>query len=69
MVTSMTCAVCGDYAGMFEQWHNRDKGYGVCAECVDWLQTKRQVPPEEIKRHYGEAGVHYSKPVNDASNN
>ena len=55
----MNCAVCGAYAGLFQQWHNRDTGYGVCKDCVTWLTEKRNVGPEELKQNYGIAGVNY----------
>lgn len=55
----MTCAVCHNYAGLFQQWHNRDNGYGVCAPCIKWLTNDRKVSAEEIKQNYGIAGVNY----------
>ena len=55
----MNCAVCGAYAGLFQQWHNRDNGYGVCAPCVKWLTNDCKVSAEEIKQDYGIAGVNY----------
>jgi hypothetical protein len=38
----LTCSCCGGDAGEFEQWPNRDKGYGLCASCVVWLRKPRE---------------------------
>jgi len=54
----LTCSVCGSDAGRFQQWSNRDTGYGICAPCVDWLKG-RGTSAEELQRNYGTAGVHY----------
>lgn len=55
----MTCAVCHNYAGLFQQWHNRDNGYGVCAPCALWLTKEQNVGAEELERNYGKAGINY----------
>jgi hypothetical protein len=54
----MKCSCCGGYAGRFEQWHNRDTGYGVCSSCITWLKG-RGVSDTEIKQNYGVEGVNY----------
>ena len=54
----MRCSCCGGYAGRHKQWHNRDKGWGVCTECIAWLQ-RRGVSADEIKNNYGVEGVNY----------
>lgn len=59
MATHMTCCCCGDYAGRFEQWHNRDSGYGICATCVDWLRNEGTTE-ECIKDLYGVEGVNFA---------
>lgn len=59
MHTDLTCCVCGENAGTFAQWHNRDTGYGLCAECRDWLPT-RGTSAEEMHDLYGVEGVHYA---------
>lgn len=30
----LQCCVCGEQAGRFKQWPNRDTGYGVCRPCA-----------------------------------
>lgn len=30
----LTCCCCGQYAGWFRQWWNRDTGYGICRPCA-----------------------------------
>lgn len=54
---NLICACCGARTHG-RQWHNRDTGYGVCAPCVDW-QAGRGVSAEELRRNYGDRGVHY----------
>jgi len=62
----LTCCVCGDDGGRFEQWHNRDTGYGLCAACRDWLTTpdprdgRIRCDAAEMLDLYGEAGRHYA---------
>ena len=34
MKRRLTCCCCGEHAGTFEQWHNRDTGWGVCRPCA-----------------------------------
>lgn len=60
----LTCCVCGEYAGLFEQWWNRDTGWGLCATCRDWLSTpdergRIRCTAEEMRDLYGIAGQHY----------
>lgn len=52
-----TCSCCGGDAGKFEQWHNRDTGYGLCRKCANWIETRET--PDDIYRCYGVAGIHY----------
>jgi hypothetical protein len=54
----LECSCCGRDAGRWEQWHNRDTGYGVCAPCVHWLRM-RGTDDAELERNYGKAGVNY----------
>lgn len=56
----LTCCVCGDDAGRFEQWWNRDTGYGICAKSVVWLRSRGETE-EEIRFSYGIEGVHFEK--------
>ena len=63
----LECCCCGGDAGRWQQWHNRDTGYGVCAKCVDWIKTRpllREVdrPDDaEILRLYGQEGVNWGR--------
>tara|TARA_R110002020_G_scaffold337578_3_gene553014 strand:+ start:176 stop:364 length:189 start_codon:yes stop_codon:yes gene_type:complete len=53
---NLTCCCCsGDTKG--KQWHNRDKGYGLCPTCADWIMKKET--PEEMGRNYGKRGIHW----------
>lgn len=54
----MTCAVCGEDAGHWEQHWNRDTGFGLCAKSRDWL-IGRGTTAEEMKDLYGIEGVNY----------
>lgn len=53
MKRNMTCACCGEYAGRFEQWWNRDNGYGICPRCAK----------QEFERDHYEATECYGYPV------
>lgn len=56
---NMECCCCGEPAGRWEQWWNRDTGYGICRRCVDW-QAARGMSAEEIRELYGIEGRHYA---------
>lgn len=58
----LECCCCGGFAGHWEQWWNRDDGYGICRSCVDW-QISRGTSAEEIRDLYGEEGRHYAPPA------
>ena len=53
------CACCGSDAGRWAQWWNRDNGWGICGDCVDWMLTRPGESAETVTRAYGEPGVHY----------
>jgi hypothetical protein len=56
-IRHLTCACCGaETKG--RQWHNRDKGYGVCSDCIETM--KRRETPEHLLECYGYEGVHYN---------
>jgi hypothetical protein len=57
----LRCAVCGQDAGRWHQFHNQDTGWGICRRCVDWIKNDRQHPIEvdEFERTYGKPGVNY----------
>ncbi len=50
------CACCGERC-RGRQWWNRDTGWGLCANCIDY--TSKSETPEEHRQCYGERGVHY----------
>lgn len=56
----LICCCCGqDTRG--RQWFNRDKGYGLCPKCADWLSDGRETTAE-MKQNYGIEGYHYNIP-------
>ena len=58
--TGKTCCCCGEYAGKWAQWFNRDTGYGMCAKCIAWLRG-RGTPETEIRDLYGVEGVNWGE--------
>lgn len=59
----LTCSCCGESAGRWEQFHNRDTGYGICARCVVWIKGRSpRESEEEFCRTYGVPGVNYALP-------
>ncbi len=55
---SLTCACCAGEA-IGRQWYNRDTGYGLCSNCVDFVKSRET--PESMKSAYGIEGIHYFK--------
>lgn len=55
---SLECCCCGGNAGRFVQHYNRDTGYGLCPECVDYCH--RGTSDDEFEDLYGIAGIHYA---------
>lgn len=60
----LTCSCCGGDSGLFQQYHNQDTGYGICAKCVKW-QLARGEDQEQINFRYGTEGVNFAKPEPD----
>lgn len=60
MKKHLKCACCGEDAGRYEQHWNQDTGYGLCADCVIWIQGRGMYTPEEFKQTYGVEGVNYA---------
>lgn len=56
-VVSLTCCCCGK-STQGRQWYNRDKGYGLCANCAEWIKS-RGTSAEEMQSLYGIKGTHY----------
>lgn len=61
----LTCCVCGDPAGRYQQHWNRDNGYGICRKCADWVQSpdrgRHRTGADEMRSLYGEAGINYEE--------
>ena len=54
---SLTCCCCGsDTKG--RQWWNRDTGYGLCNDCIEYCSVQ-DVPVGETARSYGVRGMHW----------
>lgn len=56
----LRCCCCGDSAGRYHQWWNRDSGYGICRKCVEWMLREERETPEQIKDYYGIEGINYA---------
>lgn len=54
----MTCCVCGDDAGKWQQHWNRDTGFGICTKCIGWLRERR-TSEAEIVDLYGTEGINW----------
>jgi hypothetical protein len=48
---SLICSCCGKYTKGL-QWHNRDRGYGLCQPCAEDM-LKKGDSAEEIYQNYG----------------
>lgn len=57
----LNCTCCGGSAGRWQQWHNQDTGYGLCARCAAWIAGRGQT--EDMDRTYGVPGVHREAPT------
>ncbi len=55
-VRNLSCACCGAPT-RGRQWHNRDTGYGLCSNCVDYCA--RGETAESFERCYGLRGIHF----------
>lgn len=60
VIRHMTCNCCGEYAGRFPQWWNRDTGYGICRPCVLKWYRGRGTPEAEITESMGHEGIHWA---------
>ena len=58
-VEPLLCSCC-DGLTYGRQWWNRDAGFGLCVDCVDFVS--RGQTPEWVLDSYGERGVHYDVP-------
>lgn len=55
-VRRLTCCCCGA-ATRGRQWWNRDTGFGLCTDCIDFCA--RNTTPEDFQQSYGDRGVHF----------
>ncbi|WP_095158268.1 hypothetical protein [Pseudomonas sp. Irchel 3E13] len=55
-VRRMLCSCCGGVT-IGRQWHNRDDGFGLCVDCIDFCH--RRETPERFQSLYGARGVHF----------
>ena len=62
----LTCCCCGESAGTWQQWWNRDTGFGVCAKCVDWVRSRGE-SEQEIRSNYGVEGVNWGRDAQQPS--
>ena len=56
-VSRKTCACCGEMT-RGRQWFNRDRGFGLCPKCADWMLEHNE-SLEDMESSYGVRGVHY----------
>jgi hypothetical protein len=59
-LVTLECCCCGGEA-KGRQWYNRDKGYGLCSNCVE--KVYGSLTPEQMESAQGIEGVHYFKKV------
>jgi hypothetical protein len=56
VIRDLICCCCSA-ATRGRQWWNRDKGYGLCDNCI--VFCKADIKPGETHMDYGVRGVHY----------
>ena len=61
---NLECNCCGSCAGRWQQWWNRDTGYGMCFRCIQWVKS-RGMPDDEIVDLYGREGVNWGNDVKE----
>jgi hypothetical protein len=57
----LTCCCCGGGAPAQKQWFNRDRGYGLCGGCADYIKGRPDYNVDEFRSCYGDEGVHWFK--------
>lgn len=55
---NLKCACCGAMT-IGRQFHNQDTGYGLCDDCVTYIQSRGHYTQEEFERCYGVDGINY----------
>jgi hypothetical protein len=59
-IRRMICCCCGAVTSG-RQWHNRDAGFGLCVDCVDYCA--KGGTPADFESCYGVRGVHFDVQV------
>ena len=54
------CSCCGKDAGVWEQWFNQDKGFGICAKCFSWYKTLNYTK-HQLQEMFGIPNVNYKE--------
>jgi len=64
----MTCCLCGNGAGRWQQHYNRDDGFGICVNCISWtrqraLEYRGGLTPQNVEAEiadlYGKENVNW----------
>lgn len=61
----LTCCCCSGDAGRWAQHWNRDEGYGICFDCIQWIRKDKRETEEDIKSFYGIEGINWGELKND----
>src|SRR5262245_19341125 len=57
----LTCCICGEDAGRWQQHWNRDTGWGVCRACVERESAANSA--QDMIDLYGQEGINYAPPA------
>ena len=57
-IQSLTCCCCGE-STKGRQWHNRDRGYGLCPACAVEIKGRGETD-WFMASMYGIEGTHYN---------
>lgn len=55
-IRELGCCCCGS-STRGRQWWNRDTGYGICVECLEFCGV---APGDNYAESYGYRGVHFA---------
>lgn len=56
-IRPLVCCCCGK-GTHGRQWWNRDKGFGLCPDCVEFVS--RSADSDDLHSCYGICGIHYA---------
>lgn len=54
---SLICCCCGR-GTRGKQWWNRDTGFGLCDDCIDYVGASN-IDPGQKHSYYGIRGIHW----------